>query len=220
MNLEQHISTYQTDKGGIFDITKQTKKFSYNNKEWTYISSGLVRDVFISDCGKFVIKIPRQPWGYEHNQLEYEVYRDSPIECKDNIAKTELTEENYVIQEYLEVFQSNNHFRELGKRKSDGKIVIFDCDIFLGSSFQKPKHGFKYQQVFCKSKAFEKAYEWAIELPKIERRKQREAIKKYFPNIDNQEFRNTNNNVYIDGQLIANEIAIECGFIITNDYDY
>ena len=55
MKIEQIQSVDITDKGGMFDITKQYSKFSYAGKEYSYIASGLMRDVFKSDCGQFVI---------------------------------------------------------------------------------------------------------------------------------------------------------------------
>jgi hypothetical protein len=220
MQLEQHIATDITDKGGIYDIAKMYQKIKYNGKEWSYIASGLVRDVFKSDCGKFVIKIPRNPHRIDHNILEFEAYRDAPDWCKTHIAITELTKDNYVIQEFLKINpDAGNFFREVGIR-NDRTIVIFDCDIFLDSRLQKPETGFRYQQVFTKSSAFGMAFVVARTLPRELKNKQREAIKKYFPNIDNQKFRGIGDKTFIDDVEVPLDIAIECGFTAASHLDY
>lgn len=222
MKLEQIQSVDITDKGGMFDIMKQHHKFQYNGKEWSYIATGLVREVFRSDCGNFVIKIPKANYGFNHNILEYEVYRDAPNWCKDYIAVTKLTKDNYVIQEYLKINPDcGNYFRELGVRGTDNKTIIFDCDIFLDHNMKKPKLGFKYQQVFSKSSAFGSANTRAKELPRELRLKQKEAVKKYFPSIEKQEFRsNGDDEIFIDGILVPFEIANECGFTMDSGLGY
>jgi hypothetical protein len=219
--IEQQVSVDITDKGGVFDITKQYQKFIYNGKEWSYIASGLVRDVFKSDCGKYVIKIPRNPNRIDHNILEFEAYRDAPEWCKKNVAVTELTKDNYVIQEYLKINpDAGNFFREIGIRISNGTLVIFDCDIFLDSQLKKPEFGFKYQQVFSKSLAFGEACLAARALPRELRVQQRAAVKKHFPNIDTQKFRGIGEDTYIDDVLVPFDIATECGFTNASRLDY
>lgn len=217
MSTEQSVIKDITDKGGMFDITKQFSRFIYNSKEWTYIATGLVREVFRSDCGNFVIKIPKSEYRFDHNILEWEVYRDAPDWCKEHIAKTELTKENYVIQEYVKVnLDAGNFYREIGNREADGKLVIFDCDIFLDSRMKKPEQGFRYQQVFCKSSSFGTASIKAKELAK----KQRLTRQNYFPNIDNQKYREIGNTIYIDELEVPLDIATECGFTYESKLGY
>lgn len=221
MITEHIIISNITDLGGMYDITKQFKKFVYQDIEYTYIATGLVRDVFRSDCGKWVIKIPKQKYRIDHNILEYEVYRDAPDWCKLHIAETKLTKDNYVIQEYVKVNPcAGNYYRELGIRESDGRTVIFDCDIFLDHSMEKPRLGFKYQQVFCKSPVFNEAYEEARSLPRKLRLQHRAAVDKHFPNIDKQVFRDINGDITIDGVLVPLDIANECGFTIDSRMAY
>lgn len=220
MKTEYIIQTIEADKGGVYDFNKSSYKVIVNNEEWKYIATGLVREVYISVCGKKVVKIPKSEYGFRHNQLEYECYNEAPDWCKNNIAKTEVTEEGYIIQEFIEVIQADNYYRELGKRKSDGTIVIFDCDIFLNHKMEKPEYGFKYQQVFCKSKFWGEAYEKAREIPRLLRKKQQEAVKKYFPNIEKQSFRQLGDIVYIDSVEIGKQIADECGFTRDSQLNY
>jgi len=221
MSIEQITNMDITDKGGMFDITKNFSKFIYNGKEWTYIATGLVREVFRSDCGNFVIKIPKSEYRFDHNILEWKVYRDAPDWCKDHIAKTELTKENYVIQEYVRVNpDAGNFYREIGKREADGKLVIFDCDIFLDSRMKKPEQGFRYQQVFCKSNSFGEASIRAKQLPKDLAKVQRKSRQKYFPNLDNQKYKEINGIIYIDEIEVPLDIATECGFTYESNLGY
>jgi len=221
MKIEHSIINI-TDMGGMFDITKAHSKFIYQEVTYTYIATGLVREVFRSEDGKSVIKIPKDESRFDHNILEWEVYRDAPEWCKGHIAKTELTKDNYVIQEYVKVNpDAGNFYREVGVRESDGKVVIFDCDIFLDSWMKKPEKGFKYQQVFSKSNAFGEASKEAKELPRKLRLIHREAINQYFPNIRNQEFRSDGQEkTYIDKELVPIEIANKCGFNLKTLPDY
>lgn len=221
MKTEQISESNLVDKGGVFDIAKQKTKLNYNGTEWTYVASGLVRDVFRSECGKSVIKIPKNKYRFDHNILEWECYRDAPDWCKEYIAKTALTEENFIIQEYVKVNpDAGNFFREVGTRESDGKIVIFDCDIFLDHKLQKPESGFKYQQTFSKSSVFGEAYIKAKELPKELRRQQRAERNKYFPDLDNQSYRQTGDAIYIDDVEATHDIATKCGFTYESRLGY
>lgn len=219
MNIEQIIAYDITDKGGVFDLSKAHKKIIYKDVEYTYIATGMVREVFRSVCGNFVIKIPKLAHRIDHNILEFECYRDAPEWCKKHIAVTELTEENYVIQEYLQIFQYNNFFREIGRRE-DGTLVIFDCDIFLDRQMKKPEFGFRYQQVFIKSKAFGEAYEEAYQIPRRLRKKQKEFVNTYFPNINGQKFVTIGDKVFIDDVLVEYSIAYKCGFTNDSNLDY
>lgn len=217
------------DNGGYYDLQRHKTTVVYNEQTYTYIATGLVRDVFISPDGLTVLKVPKRfdTWGFEHNRLEVECYNEAPDWCKKHIAISELTPEGYVIQEYLDInCDAGNYYRELGFRK-DGTCVIFDCDIFLDSYFDKDEEGFKYQEVFSKSKVFKDAYVEANEIPKRKIREQRVNRIKYFPDIDfnnpvkrndvNPWFKIINVNdkptLFINNVEILEQIAIDCGFI-------
>jgi hypothetical protein len=206
-----NIANY-VDKGGVFELIKKSTTIVHDKETYTYVATGLVRDVFVSTDGKTVIKVPKRfdAHGFEHNRLEVEAYNEAPEWCKKHVAISRLTDEGYCIQEYLKINPDcGNYYRELGFRE-DGTCVVFDCDIFLDYMFKKGKKGFKYQEVFSKSKIFADAYVEANEIPK------RLAVKKQFPNIDNQEFHQSGDKVYIDDVLIDIEISRECGWI----YDF
>jgi hypothetical protein len=216
------------DPGGYEKLQLRGSKLQYLDQEWTYLASGLSRDVFRSECGTKVLKIPQRvwktdntewelslndQWEYDHNRLEFQVYDEAPEWCKKHIAKTELTDEHLVIQEYVDVhYIGDAYWRELGYRE-DGTCVIFDCDIFLDFNFKKPATGFKYQEVFSKSKIFGNAYDVAIDIPKAKRRNQLLARSKYFPNLATQKCRSTIDQAWVDDVEIPREIALECGFI-------
>ena len=154
LQISNHI-----DKGGVYELLKGGTTIVHKQQTYTYLATGLVRDVFISLDGKTVIKIPKyfNKTGFEHNRLEVECYNEAPNWCKKNIAKAVITKEGYVIQEFLKINPDcGNYYRELGFRE-DGTCVIFDCDIFLDFKFEKLKTGFKYQEVFSKSKIFKES---------------------------------------------------------------
>lgn len=209
-----------SDNGGEFSLSKKGSVFTHDNKKYTYIASGLVRDVYVSEDRKTVIKVPKVKsyWGFDHNRLEVEAYNEAPEWCKKHIAVSTLTDDGYVIQEYLNVNPDcGAFFRELGKREN-GDIVIFDCDILLSSDYRKPDEGFRYQYVFSLGKFFKDAHLEAIEIPKRAARAAREQREKYFPNLHNQKCVTTSDGengsvVYIDDEVVPHDIAVLCGFI-------
>lgn len=248
-NYEYLQVTNFVDPGGYYNLELRNAKLQFRNQEWKYLASGLSRDVFVSEDGKSVLKIPQRVWKddidfdglkmedrweFGHNRLEVECYNEAPEWCKKYIAKSEITEEGFEIQEFVNVhYIGDAYWRELGYRE-DGTQVIFDCDIFLSTDFKKPKTGFKYQEVFSKSKAFKEAYIEANEIPKRKRIKEKKAVEKYYPGvIDGTHFQLTSGGYGgSHAWVIPNEsfrpdlskeekeqfkvplaIAIECGFI-------
>ena len=214
--LKLQIANF-VDQGGQFELIKSKTTITHNNKEYRYIATGLARDVFVSEDGKWVIKVPKNfyPWGFSHNALEVEAYNEAPVWCKKHIAESYLTEEGYVLQEYLNVhYIGDAYWRELGYRE-DGTQVIFDCDIFLNSNFEKPKSGFKYQEVFSKLKSFDDAYIEANEIPKRQRVLQKAAREKHFPGCKKVSTSGGygGQKCFIGDVQIPLELALECGFI-------
>jgi hypothetical protein len=237
------------DPGGYEKLQLRGSKLQYLDQEWSYLASGLSRDVFRSECGTKVLKIPQRvwktdntewelslndQWEYDHNRLEFQVYDESPEWCKKHIAKTELTDEHLVIQEYVDVhYIGDAYWREIGYRE-DGTTVIFDCDIFLDFSMKKPNSGFKYEEVFGHKNIFPECYQTIEHNKKERRKKEKENIAKYFPGIldgtqifssqsgyggqkvwiKNLISRDENGRgTFDDGVEISLELALECGFI-------
>lgn len=76
------------------------KNLRYDNQDLDLIGSGSKRDVFISKCKTFVIKIPQEPYklGLEENKVEAEIYNNN----KNSIyAKCELIENGWLKMEYV-----------------------------------------------------------------------------------------------------------------------
>lgn len=193
-NFEYLQATNFVDPGGYHNLELHNATIQYRNQSWKYIASGLARDVFVSDDGKSVIKIPKRVWKhdvdndisffeFDHNRLEVECYNEAPDWCKKYIAKSELTEDGFEIQEFVKVhYIGDAYWRELGYRE-DGTTIVFDCDIFLSFDFKKPQDGFKYQEVFSKSKSFGDAYTEANAIPIRKKNKERKSVEKYFPGL-------------------------------------
>jgi len=133
-----------------YDIVKKDESFLYEGKTWTYYNSGLAREVYVSDCGNFVIKIPittlfiegdekrweknihRCPPSVKHNYYEALAYEECPKEFKKYLARTELIEHGWVRQEFVKVIPLTfrHDLKELGQRE-DGSFCIFDFDPLL-----------------------------------------------------------------------------------------
>jgi hypothetical protein len=112
----------------------------------------LYREVFISPCKTFVLKIPIAhcgdyymdfeklnvfkwrllEWSIKHNVLEALAYEQCPDDLKHWFAKSELIEHGWVKQEFVDVFDFKHspELRELG-RKSDGQVCLFDYDPLI-----------------------------------------------------------------------------------------
>lgn len=160
LNIAKIQNSY--DKGGEFNLAMKNKKIVYNNQNYTYLASGHMRDVFVSDCGKWVIKLPSfqtlifEYWIPEdlksltppflHNMHEYYCYSEAPQIFKNHIAKCELLPNGALLQEFVKVREIGGYYRELGYREN-GDCVIFDCDCFL-ENFEKPVNGYKYFETF------------------------------------------------------------------------
>jgi len=152
---------------GHYNIVKHGHCFEYGGQNYTYHNSGLARSVYVSDCGKYVIKVPNTCYlsGYEsldefltedmfkyadasiqHNYYEAEAYKKCPKKFKKYLAKTELLPNCWVKQEFVEVkncpFTGRHDLREIGVRE-DGSLCIFDFDpllndfVFTGFNWEK-----------------------------------------------------------------------------------
>lgn len=225
------------DLGGSYELQHHKSTIVHKEETYTYIASGLSRDVFVSTDGKWVLKIPQKfdSWGFEHNKLEVDCYNEAPDWCKTHVAESYLTEEGYVLQEFLNVhYIGDAYWRELGYRE-DETCVIFDCDILLSNDWTRPKSGFKYEEVFGARKGmFGNCYEIVETIQKERKRSQRITAKKHFPGlfdgtqsystscgyggqkvtIYNVIGKDENGRPILDeGFNTSLELALECGFI-------
>lgn len=156
----EHIITagvHFTDDLGKYNIRYDGKVITYKGVDYTYFSSGLCREVFISPCRTFVLKVPvhelyepkivdfnsvdwfELSWPIRHNILEFWTYEICPFEFKHEFAHTELLDFGWLKQEYVDVHRIDltHNFREIGVRPLDGSKCIFDFDPLIGQDFTK-----------------------------------------------------------------------------------
>ena len=177
--IEQVIKNY--DEGGTFVKGMERKTIKVEGKEFTYIKSGLCRNVFISPCGEWVAKVPivdkslsiyfserlqitRLPFHFTHNELEYQAYIECPEIFLPHLAETKILEDGTIIQKFVDVFQVA-FGNSLGRCKTTGAIQVFDFDIFFAPmSFERPKDGFRYYNAVIKNDGFpENVKKWAYD---------------------------------------------------------
>lgn len=143
---------------GHYNIVKHGESFEFDGQKYTYWSSGLCREVYKSECGKFVIKVPynysyyQEDWNellkngefryadvsIKHNYYEAIAYKSCPKKYKKHLAKTQLLPNCWIKQEFVEVIKLSGFgadLREIGKRE-DGSFCIFDFDPLLNSDFE------------------------------------------------------------------------------------
>lgn len=158
MRFEQfnHIicTDARTDQfAGKYDIKFHNSELEWNGERFKYHSSGLCRQVYVSEDRTFVIKVPvadiydlsyldsdvldalrwkHLDWPIKHNILEALAYEQCPEYFKKYFAKTELLDHGWIKQEFVEVFDfiHSHDLRELG-RKYDGQICLFDYDPII-----------------------------------------------------------------------------------------
>lgn len=154
ITTENKLNNQAVLSDGHYNIIKHGHSFIYEDKLYTYHSSGLARTVYVSDCRKFVIKVPIGSYfedeeelrehlsnnfryadpSITHNVGEANAYKDCPEEYKTYLAKTELLPNCWVKQEFVEVlkcsFTGRHDLREIGRRE-DGSFCIFDYDPLL-----------------------------------------------------------------------------------------
>lgn len=136
------------DSDGFYDIIKHHDSFKFEGKKYKYHASGLCRSVYLSDCGKFVIKVAgadsvdfdpnSKDFKYldpriHHNYYEAIAYAKCPDKYKKYLAKTELLPNCWIRQEFvnvIETYTGRHDFREIGQRE-DKSFCIFDYDPLL-----------------------------------------------------------------------------------------
>lgn len=151
---------------GYYNLIKSGYSFDYKGKVYTYHSSGLCREVYKSDCGKFVIKVPLVdgfehdeiehmfnsgnykylPLPVRHNYYEYKAYEDCPKQFKKFLAKTELLPNCWIKQEFVEVKKClySPEIREIGMRKN-GSYCIFDFDEFFAKDMSYTYRWYRWE---------------------------------------------------------------------------
>lgn len=130
------------DHEGVYDLSKDGRVITYKEIPYTYHASGLYREVYLSDCKKWVLKIPVSELYdgvmrkndtltlfAKHNILEAHSYENCPVIYKKYFAKTELVDYGWIIQEFVDVkpYSHSPSIRELGV-KDNGQVCLFDFD--------------------------------------------------------------------------------------------
>lgn len=157
------------DVCGEYNIKLDGDKIHYNGVEYTYLSSGLCREVYRSECGNWVLKIPIGDFpetpefiDYRtlHNLLEYSSYVHCPDDLKPYFAYTELLDYGWLRQEYVDVFSYpySVTLRELGKRPVDGSICVFDFDPVIDFVI----HQYRCDYDFCFSETAKNHFNYKV----------------------------------------------------------
>lgn len=146
------VGASNEDLDGKYDIQLHNMHVEFNGERYEYISSGLCREVYISPCRTFVLKIPVShcwdyyisdpefldwkciEWSAKHNILEAMAYEQCPDDLKSWFAKSELLPCGWVKQEYVDVFpfKYSPEMRELGRRMETDEVCLFDYDPLIG----------------------------------------------------------------------------------------
>ena len=153
------MDTDLKDLPGAYDLNKVGARITFEGKVYTYLSSGLQREVYRSECGQWVIKVPiaqtyadnaaealaeflgdgckkgREyilPYSFLHNWHEANAYAECPKEFKKYLPPTRYIKEfGWVKQRYVQVFRTfaDADMIECGVYK--GRVVMFDMDALL-----------------------------------------------------------------------------------------
>lgn len=164
------------DLPGTFDLNRAGERIALDGKTYNYLSTGHQRVVYRSECGKWVVKAPRNtgwddhsatllaeykqgdlkerflPYTFLHNWHEAQAYAECPEEYRDFLAVTEyLPEFGWVKQEYVEVYRTfaDSDMIESGVTGA-GKVVMFDMDALMqehGEMNVRPAHGYLYSRL-------------------------------------------------------------------------
>jgi hypothetical protein len=73
-----------------------------NGETFTYKSSGLTRRVFANASKTQVVKVPITYFDQVQNNEEIEIFKNASDEKKGLIAHTEILDNGYIVQEYLQ----------------------------------------------------------------------------------------------------------------------
>lgn len=155
------------EEAGFYNFENSSSSVSFNGIKFDYFSSGLLREVYISPCKKYVLKVPITEDLYDfekedikrylnggadyyahlsirHNICEAMVYEECPKEYKHMFAVTELLDNGWLKQEYVDVKSTYDaNCKEIGIK--DGQYKFFDCDFFF-KDYKKPVGGFNYER--------------------------------------------------------------------------
>lgn len=166
--MKKDIITVSTDynitnqiNDGYYDIKYHGNYFEFEGEKYTYHNSGLNRCVYLSEDGKWVIKVPISDGRDEkdikefvdfvtgkidyhipdpsmaHNYYEAMAYKKCPKKFKKYLAKTYLLKNCWVKQEFVKVKQlheygiSYGHFWREVGITEDKRLVLFDYDPLL-----------------------------------------------------------------------------------------
>jgi len=125
------------------DDSIQKKIILYNNEAFTYFDSGLTRHVFVNSDKTKVIKILVNKNSKDFNTEEIEIYKNAKGEIREQMAKTKIALNGYVIEQEFcspikfddreltiaQMLFASSCRNEVGWTK-EGKLVCFDLDEF------------------------------------------------------------------------------------------
>lgn len=147
------------DLPGSYDLSRVNARITFKGQTYTYLSSGLQREVYRSECGKWVIKVPiaqlyddsgdkalaaflgdgpmagrefALPYTFLHNWHEANAYAECPKHLRKHLPPTQYVKEfGWVRQRYVEVYRTfaDADMIECGVYK--GRVVMFDMDALL-----------------------------------------------------------------------------------------
>ena len=113
----------------------------YKGEVWDYLNSGLTRNVYVNSDRTKVVKFLIEPLGFNHNQLEGEIYRNS--NDKDSMGVTHYDEVyNVVEQEFLVSIEESDRELTMGQIQfasscrnevgwdSEGRLKCFDLSEY------------------------------------------------------------------------------------------
>lgn len=101
-----------------YKITNDVKKDAilYNGEIFTYLDSGLTRNVFVNESKTLVIKQLIFKDGFDFNEEEFNIYESADNEKKQKLAKTKLTHNGlFIEQEYCSPIENDDRPLTIGQ---------------------------------------------------------------------------------------------------------
>lgn len=137
MKIEHVI---QQDK---LDSSIQNKVILYKGEAYSYFDSGLTRYVFVNANKTKVIKILINNNYKDFNLEEIEIYKNASAQVKDQMAKTEMAYDGFVVEQEFcnpikfddrrltipQIMFATSCRDEVGWNK-EGKLVCFDLNEY------------------------------------------------------------------------------------------
>ena len=93
-----------------------------NGEIFTFKATGLTRRVFKNKDKTKVIKVPVQITSFDYNQQEIDIWDNSTIEKKLDLASTKLLSNGYIEQEFLHTLDDVETDKWLGRSMTQKEI--------------------------------------------------------------------------------------------------